>query len=107
MSSYLLIASRDPLGDPDGRFVEETARSLVSDAHQVTVFLIQNGVFAARAGAETSLARLTDVGVQVLADAFSLRERGIPDEKLAPGVRPAALDVIIDGLAQGVRTIWH
>ena len=43
----------------------------------------------------------------MLAEEFSLRERGIPVGKLAEGVRAAPLSVVIDRLAEGCKAIWH
>jgi hypothetical protein len=50
---------------------------------------------------------LAEAGVTILADDFSLRERGIAADALVQGVRAAALDVVIDGMADGAKTIWH
>ena len=44
--------------------------------------------------------------VEVLADDFSLRERGIGEGELADGVSRASLEVVVDRLAAGTRTIW-
>ena len=46
-------------------------------------------------------------GVPVQADLFSLRERGIPVDRLAHGVVPIELGTVIDCLADGWRVIWH
>ena len=46
-------------------------------------------------------------GVEVLADEFSLRERGITPDRLTPGISPVALDVVIDRLADGWKVLWH
>ncbi len=43
----------------------------------------------------------------MLADEFSLRERAISADELASGVRAAPLDVVIDRMADGAKTIWH
>jgi hypothetical protein len=43
--------------------------------------------------------------VKVLTDDFSLRERGI--SKLAEGIVAAPIDVIVDHLAAGRKTLWH
>jgi hypothetical protein len=43
--------------------------------------------------------------VTVLADDFSLQERGIA--KLAEGVTAAPIDVVVDHLAAGHKAIWH
>ena len=42
--------------------------------------------------------------MKVLADDFSFQERGIA--KLAEGVR-APIDVVVDHLAAGHKTLWH
>ena len=45
--------------------------------------------------------------VEVRADDFSLRERGISADRLQPGVTPSPLDLVIDRLAEGAKAIWH
>jgi hypothetical protein len=42
----------------------------------------------------------------VLADEFSLRERGIASPELRTGVRAAPLDVLIELLAGGGKALW-
>ena len=108
MSHYLLIESRDPFDSPDTGFVHDLSRKLVEGGHQVTVFLVQNGVLPARPCTHSAeLTSLAQAGVTILADDFSLRERGIPASSLVQGVRAAALDVVIDGMAGGAKMIWH
>jgi predicted peroxiredoxin len=108
MSKYLLIESRDPFESKDTRYFFELAASLARADNQVTLFLVQNGVLAARAGDHVSwFAELTRAGVEILADDFSLRERGIRGERLAPVVKPSPIDVVIDQLGQGRKTLWH
>jgi hypothetical protein len=109
MMNYLFIESRDPFESPDERFVEETAAALRERGREVTVFLVQNGVLACRKRARASyLARLEQAGVTLLADDFSLRERGIRIEELHSGVRPSSIEALVDYLAQEkTRAIWH
>ena len=108
MSQYLLIESRDPFDSPDTGFVHDLSRKLVEGGHQVTVFLVQNGVLPARPCIHSAaLTSLAQAGVTILADDFSLRERGISASALVQGVRAAALDVVIDGMAGGAKMIWH
>jgi sulfur relay (sulfurtransferase) complex TusBCD TusD component (DsrE family) len=108
MASYLLIESRDPFESNDVPRFYELAASLARAENDVTLFLIQNGVLAARARETGSpFADLGRSGVKVLADDFSLRERGIPAARLSPGVAPATVDVIVDRLAAGVAALWH
>ncbi|HKS90269.1 MAG TPA: hypothetical protein VJR70_12580, partial [Stellaceae bacterium] len=61
-----------------------------------------------RAGARAGdLGRLAGSGVRVLADSFSLKERGIDEQRLAAGISAAPLDVVLDALADGAQVIWH
>jgi intracellular sulfur oxidation DsrE/DsrF family protein len=96
MAKYLLIESRDPFDSNDVAQYYALASSLAGE------------VLPARPGIHSAaLEALADSGVEILADDFSLRERGIAADGLAPGVRAAALDVVIDQLADGRKAIWH
>ena len=106
MAEYLLIESRDPFESNDVGYYYDLARGLVEEGNQVTLFLLQNGVLAARPSIHSAkLDALARSGVTVLADDFSLQERGIA--KLAEGVAAAAIDVVVDQLAAGHKTLWH
>ena len=108
MASYLLIESRDPFTSGEVGFCRDLSRRLVAGGDQVTVFLVENGVLSARSGAaDAGLTELAQAGVEMLADDFSLRERGIQPDRLQPGIRPAAIDLVIDRLAEGCKAIWH
>jgi len=106
MAEYLLIESRDPFESNDVGYYYDLAKGLVEGGNQVTLFLAQNGVLSARPSAHSAaLSALAQSGVKVLADDFSLQERGIA--KLAEGVAAAPIDVVVDHLAAGNKTIWH
>ena len=106
MSSYVLIESRDCFESGDTEFCRDLARQLAAAGHQVTLFLVQNGVLPARAGARVpGFAELARAGVEVFADDFSLRERAI--ENLQPGVKASAIDLVIDRMAEGCKVFWH
>jgi hypothetical protein len=108
MSKYMLIESRDPFESNDVSFSYELAAGLVQAGHEVTMLLVQNGVFPARLGAKADgLAAVMKAGVKVLADDFSLGERGIAPSRLRAGVEPAPIDVAVDHLAAGHKTLWH
>ena len=108
MPRYLLIESRDPFDSNDTRFCGDLARQLAAAKNDVTLFLVQNGVLPVRPGARSAdLTSLAGAGVKVLADSFSLKERGIDESRLAPGVAAAPLDVVLDALAEGAKVIWH
>jgi hypothetical protein len=103
---YLLIESRDPFESNDVAYYYGVARGLVEAGNQVTLLLVQNGVLAARPSAHSAtLGALERSGVKVLADDFSLRERGI--SRLAEGVVAAPIDVVLDHLEAGHKTLWH
>jgi intracellular sulfur oxidation DsrE/DsrF family protein len=108
MASYLFIESLDPFESNDVARFWELAAAVARDGSSATLLLVQNGVLAARAGASgVGLMELAAQGVDVLADDFSLRERGIPSDRLVPGVKPTSLDVVIDHLAAGSKVLWH
>ena len=107
MAEYLLIESRDP-SEADVVYFYELAAGLAQAGNRVTLFLVQNGVFPARPSAQShALGRVAVSGVQVLADEFALRERGIAADRLLAGVRPASLEVAVDRLAAGCKAVWH
>jgi len=107
MSKYLLIESRDPFESHEVSYFYDLAASLTAEG-EVTLFLVQNGVLPARrCGESRRLTELATAGVRVRADDFSLRERGIRPDRLAPGVVPAPLDLVIEELAKGHRALWH
>jgi predicted peroxiredoxin len=107
MAKYLMIESRDPQeASAVGEFAD-LARDLGAAGNEVTLFLVQNGVFAARKGFQGS--RVAQLGkVAVLADDFSLRQRGISDGEVAAGVKASGIGALVDLLAEpGVRAMWH
>lgn len=107
MKKYLLIESRDPFTTRDVLYYYDLAAALAEEG-EVTLFLVQDGVLPARPSHESHrLTELADGGVLVLADAFSLRERGIRGDGLAKGVAPAPLDVVIEQMAEGRKVLWH
>lgn len=108
MSRYLLIESRDPFESADVPYYYELATSLAGKGHSVTLFLVQNGVLPARQGPRSDVvSAVARAGVEVLADDFSLRERGIGADRLASGVKRAPLDRVLDLLGDGCKAMWH
>jgi predicted peroxiredoxin len=108
MDKYMLIESRDPFDSNDVAFCYELAIGLAKAGNEVTLMLVQNGVLPARRGAKADgLAAVLEAGVKVLADDFSLAERGIEASRLAAGIASTPLDVVIDHMAAGHKTLWH
>lgn len=109
MTRYVFIETRDPFESRDTRFVVDTAAALRARGRDVMVFLVQNGVLAARGGAHVSdVAELARAGVTVLADEFSLAERGIQAGELHAGVAASSIDALVDALVEeGTKALWH
>jgi len=109
LSNYVFIESRDPFESPDTSVVTETAVALKKKGHTVTVFLVKNGVLGARKhAAKSQLPAIVESGVTVLADDFSLQERGISMEECAPGLQAGTMDRLIDLIVQdNTKAVWH
>ena len=106
MAQYLLIESRDPFESNEVAYYYELSSTLADVGNDVTLFLVQNGVLAARPSTHSAaLSALARRGVKVLADGFSLKERGI--SKLVEGITVCPIDVVVDHLAAGHKTLWH
>jgi intracellular sulfur oxidation DsrE/DsrF family protein len=85
----------------------ELAVSLRRSGSEVAIYLVQNGVLPCRSGADgESLHEALTAGVEVLADDFSLRERGIDDADVARGVRVSSIDFVIERLADPRKAIF-
>jgi hypothetical protein len=106
VSQYVMIQSKSPWESGDVGQFYALARELRQAGGEVTFFLVQNGVMAARTGAkDPGLDQLLGANVKVLADDFSLRERAI--DVLKDGVSPSPIDPIVDLLANGAKALWH
>jgi intracellular sulfur oxidation DsrE/DsrF family protein len=107
MSSYLLIESRDPFSSPAVAGHVELAAGLRRGGSEVAIYLVQDGVLPCRAGADgDALHEAVAAGVEVLADDWSLRERGIRDADLARGIRPASVGFVIERLAGAWKAVF-
>ncbi len=108
MPGYLLIESRDPFESAGAARTCELAMQLRAAGHEVALFLVQNAVLAVRGGARRAdLDKVIRTQIEVLADDFSLRERGIPSSGLMAGVRAAPIDSIVERMTGGWNALWH
>jgi sulfur relay (sulfurtransferase) complex TusBCD TusD component (DsrE family) len=109
LSNYVFIESRDPFESPETNVVTETAVALKKKGHTVTVFLVKNGVLGARRqAAKSQLPAVVESGVTVLADDFSMQERGMSMEECAPGLQAGTMDRLIDLIVQdNTKAVWH
>ena len=108
MTEYCLVESRDPFESGDVAFTYELAVALAQPGNEVVLFLVQNGVLAARREANPNLAITAAApSVSVLVDDYSLRERGISQADILDTTVPASLETVVDALARGVKTVWR
>ena len=106
MSKYLFIESRDPFESPDAKQQWDLARQLAEKGNEVTMFLVQNGVLAARKAAKIPTLDPSS-GVTVHADDLSLAERGIHNESLRDNVNVSGIDALTDLIMEaGCKPIW-
>lgn len=107
MSNYLLIESRDPFESGEVVNDYELAVNLANAGHNVTMFLVQNGVLPARTAVNhDGFTQLINSNVDVMTDDFSLRERGILHNQLVDKVTVVPIDVVVDQLVEGRKAMW-
>ena len=112
MSKYLLVESRDPFEYGDVGYFCGVANDLATAGNDVTLFLVQNGVLMSRKGVAgdplSSCLRNPSGRIEVRADDFSLKERGIGTGSLVSGVKASNVDELVDLLVQdGIKAVWH
>jgi hypothetical protein len=108
MSQYVMIQSKSPWESGDIDHFYALARELGQAGGEVTFFLVQNGVMAARSGAkDPGFDQFLGTKVRIVADDFSLRERAIDAKALKSGVTPSSIDQVVDLLAGGAKALWH
>ena len=106
MKNFLMISSRDPFEYAEALSFYEDCKSLADAGADVTLFLVQNGVFPARPSKYTQkLKDLMEKGVKVTADRYALDMRGLSD--LAAGVEARDISMVIDHMASGSKVVWH
>ena len=107
-ADYLIIETRDPFGRTGVGGSDPLVHALTEGA-TTTVVLAQNAVLGARreSSAAAGLTRLA-ARARVLADDFSLRERGIGADELAPGVAVTTMDELVELITvPGCKVLWH
>ena len=108
MGQTVLIGSRNPLEGADAAFVWTLAGQMAATGEDVTLMLVENGVLAARQGAQVpQLAELAAAGVTLRADDFALRERGIAAERVDDRVASTDIAFIVERMAAGDRVLWQ
>ena len=105
MAKNFLIESRSPFDAKEVNHNYQLASDLANAGNEVTLFLVENGVLASRKSSlSDGLADLKQV--KLLADEFSLRERGIELSELEVGIEATGIGVIVDAMSEGQKMIW-
>jgi len=108
MKKYLLVDSKGEFEAATAASFFGMAKALKARGAEVELFLVQNGVMPARAGATSPcIAALVGAGVTVAADEFSMRERAIGAAELASGISPAPIGRVVQRMADGWNILWH
>ncbi|MFQ5827903.1 MAG: DsrH/TusB family sulfur metabolism protein [Candidatus Methylomirabilia bacterium] len=109
MAHYLLVESRSPLNG--GKYAFDLAKQLRGLNHDVTIYLIQDAVFAARKRFQAGERLVGEAKVQdltLLADVVSLRQRGLGKERLSDAVRVSNVGELVDLIMEkSDKAIWH
>jgi hypothetical protein len=106
-NSLLLIESRDPFFDLGRDDLGQLTETFAAAGTSLSLLLVENGVLSLRMpGWAQFFATLRAHGVEVLADDFSLRERGIHEGERAPEARVVSAGDVVDRLARGTRAVW-
>ncbi|MBI4115373.1 MAG: sulfur reduction protein DsrE [Candidatus Omnitrophica bacterium] len=102
---YLLIESRDSFDSADLPYFFNLAKDLAAKGSDVILYLIQNAVFGLRKGVKQTF---PGSPVKILADDFSLRERGIKKVDIIASAKVSNVDELVDLLLEENRkAVWH
>jgi hypothetical protein len=108
MDPYLLIESQSSFEFRDCENFFQLAVDLSTAGHKVVYYLVENGVFSARKSTQSVyIEKLVAAGIEVLADKFSLQERGVLSGSLVDGVQNGQPDQVIEYMIHPYKVIWH
>jgi predicted peroxiredoxin len=110
MSRYLFIESKDPIESRSSEDFLDLAGRIAAKGDSVILFLVQNGVLTLRKGSKFNrkVRELIESRVKILADGFSLTERGIHERDRVDGIVVCEIDRAVETLMEpGMKTIWH
>jgi sulfur relay (sulfurtransferase) complex TusBCD TusD component (DsrE family) len=108
VAKYLLVDNRDLHEHARGKYLLNVASGLKNKGHEVTLFLVENGVLAAGSDSAIgkSLTALSKGGIKILAEDASLKRRGI--ERVGEGITVSNMDELADLIINQIeRVIWY
>lgn len=107
MTNLLLVLSKDPFTTEIPDMVIDIANEAVNKGSDVSLYLIEDGVTAARKSEfGQKLAAMQQKGIKIFADDKSVLSRGIYD-KLVEGVMIKEIETLLDFIVDEYdRTAW-
>jgi predicted peroxiredoxin len=107
MQELYIVETRDAVDHTEPARMAELAAGMSRIGVPATLFLAENGAFAARLGHQCPLDEALAAGVQVAVDGFALDERGIGADQLRDGISVEGVDRIVDALERGATVMWR
>lgn len=105
----MLVETKGPTDG--GSYAFDLGKQLRAERHDVTIYLLQDGVFTARRNFKSGAELIQDAersGLTVLADAVSARQRGVVGDRMAKSVNVTDMDQLVDLLMErSDKAIWH
>lgn len=107
MTSFFFIESRDPFTDQRVLTQFELIAQIANAGHSVTLMFVQNGVTSSLKSAIVKHYNLLNHNnISLLADAFSLQQRGITTDELRTEISVTDMSPPIKALLDGQKVIW-
>ena len=107
MKELLIVETRDGADHKDPERMAELAAGMSRIGIPATLFLTENGAFAARSGHPLALDDAMSAGVRIAADTFALGERGIPAGQVRDGIIVDTVGLVVDALDRGATVMWR
>lgn len=107
MKELLIVETRDAADHADPARMADLAVGMSRAGVSATLFLAENGVFAARRGHPLPLAEAMSAGIRIAADRFALDERGIRADQLRDGIEADGVGLVVDALDRGATVMWR
>lgn len=107
MKQCLIVETRDPVEHRDAEWTAALASGIAARGVPTAILLAENAAAGARAGVAPYLHALLGDGVAISVDRVAMKERGIVEDELVPGLAPADLEMVVDWLEAGATVIWR
>ena len=107
MKQCLIVETRDPVEHRDAEGTAALGSGMAAIGVPTAILLAENAAAGARAGVAPYLEALVRDGIAVSVDRVAMKERGIAEDELVPGLAPADIEIVVDWLEAGATVIWR